>query len=138
MAKNVTQAEALIYTMVTMSAVDSDMSDAELQKIGDVVRSLPAFDDFNADDLTKVARACGEVMSASDGLTQVLDVIADGLPKKLYLTAYALAVEVASADLDVQPEEIRFLQLLRDRLNLKKLDIAAIEFSAKIRFRRTT
>lgn len=136
MAQTVTQQEALIYTMVTMSAVDSDMSDDELRKIGDVVRSLPAFDDFDEELLTKVAQACGDIMGGPDGLNEVLDCIAASLPKKLHHTAYALAVEIASADLDVVPEEIRFLALLRDRLNLKKLDISAIEFSAKVRFRR--
>ena len=35
--------DALIYVMVTMSAVDKLMSDNELRKIGNIVVQLPAF-----------------------------------------------------------------------------------------------
>jgi hypothetical protein len=65
----------------------------------------------------------------------VLDIIATSLPTKFYDTAYALAVEVAAADLHVGQEELRFLQLLRDRLDLDKLAVAAIEHSARVRHR---
>jgi hypothetical protein len=64
----------------------------------------------------------------------VLDVIA-ALPARLHETAYALAVEVAAADLHVEQEELRFLQMLRDRLDLDKLAVAAIESSARARYR---
>ena len=39
--------EALIYVMVVMAAADRDMSDRELKRIGDQVRNLPAFADFD-------------------------------------------------------------------------------------------
>jgi hypothetical protein len=55
------------------------------------------------------------------------------LPEKLYETAYALAVEVAAVDRIVRNEEIRFLELLRDKLRLDKLTIAAIERGARAR-----
>ena len=66
----------------------------------------------------------------------MLDVVADALPQKLHDTAYAMAVEVAATDLSVNQEELRFLQMLRDRLGLDKLTIAAIERSAQARYRR--
>jgi hypothetical protein len=62
-------------------------------------------------------------------------VIANTLVPRLYETAYALAVEVAAADLHVEQEELRFLQLLRDRLDLDKLTVAAIEHGARVRYR---
>ena len=46
-----------------------------------------------------------------------------------------VTVEVAAADLHVEQEELRFLQMLRDRLDLDKLAIAAIERSARVRYR---
>ena len=49
------------------------------------------------------------------------------MPARSYDTAYALAVEVMAVDMAVKPEEIRFLQLLRDRLSLDKLTCAAID-----------
>ena len=56
------------------------------------------------------------------------------LPAKLKETAYALAVEVAASDLAVGREELRFLAILRDALDLDKLVTAAIERSAIARY----
>ena len=53
---------------------------------------------------------------------------------KLRETAYALAVEVAAADLVVGRTELRFLAILRDRLGLDKLVTAALERSAIARY----
>lgn len=135
MTQSVTPQEALIYVMVTISAADASMSDAELLQIGDVVRTLPAFRDFNNDELLLVAQAAGKILGGDEGLSRMLDVVADALPEKLHDTAYAMAVEIAASDLNVRQEELRFLQMLRDRLGLDKLTIAAIERSAQARFR---
>ena len=62
-----------------------------------------------------------------------LSLIREGLPKKLRETAYAVALEVAAADLNVRPEEMRFLEMLRDTLDLDKLTIAAIERGIRAR-----
>jgi tellurite resistance protein len=133
--KAVSQAEALIYAMVTLSAADRSMTDGELMKIGDVVKTLPAFREFDAEKLVKAAEACGALLQKDDGLDRVLSLIAQSLPQRLYETAYALAVEVAAADLHVEQEELRFLQMLRDRLDLDPLVVAAIERSARVRYR---
>jgi len=125
--------EALIYAMVTMSAVDRIISDAELAKIGNIVSQLPVFATFDQEDLIKTAEACGNILSDEDGLDTMLTVIAETLPEKLCETAYALAVEVAAVDRNVRNEEIRFLELLRDKLGLDKLTIAAIERGARAR-----
>ncbi len=126
---------ALIYTMVTISAADSTMTDSELLKIGEIVQTLPVFREFDSENLVTVAEECGLLLEGDDGLDNVLSVIAGSLPEKLYQTAYALAVEVAAADLVVEQEELRFLALLRDRLSLDKLTVAAIELSARVRNR---
>lgn len=125
--------EALIYAMVTMSAVDRIISDNELRKIGSIVSQLPVFATFDLDHLVTTAEACGEIMSEDDGLDRILHSIAHALPKRFYETAYALAVEIAAVDRDVTIEEIRFLELLRDKLRLDKLTIAAIERGARAR-----
>ena len=85
---------ALIYVMVTMSAVDRTMTDAELARIGEIVSNLP---------------------------------------KKLRETAYAVALEVAAADLDVKQEETRFLEMLRDTLELDPLTTTGIERGIRAR-----
>lgn len=133
--KTVSHQEALIYTMVTLSAADRSMTDGELRKIGDIVKTLPIFRDFDHDRLVTVAEACGVLLQEEDGLDTVLKVISTSLPQRLYDTAYALAVEVAAADLHVEQEELRFLQILRDALNLDSLTVAAIERGARARYR---
>ena len=74
---------ALIFAMVTMSAVDRTMTDAELARIGEIVSNLPVFADFDQERLVKTAEACGGVLSEDGGLDRVLMLIKGGLPKKL-------------------------------------------------------
>jgi len=135
-AHNLTVHEALIYTMITMSGVDSDISDTELNRIGTIVKNLPVFEEFDINELTKVASACGTALGEHDGLSQVLTAISVAIPEKLRETTYALAVEVAIIDRIVEREEIRFLLMLRDKLALDKLTVAAIERGARARHRK--
>ncbi|MGN6551546.1 MAG: tellurite resistance TerB family protein [Pararhizobium sp.] len=127
--------DALIYVMVTISAVDTAMNDAELARIGRLTRFLPVFAGFDEEQLIPVSRDCAAILGEEQGLATVLDMVRDAIPQRLHDTAYALAVEVASADMNIQQEEIRFLQMLRDRLNLDKLTCAAIERNVIARFR---
>jgi tellurite resistance protein len=133
MADSLSPQHALIYVMVTMAAVDRAMTDEELKRIGDVVEGLPAFRDFDRDQLIPAAEACGEVLGADDGLTNVLAMVRESLSGRLRETAYALAVDVAAADLDIKREELRLLDMLRDALQLDKLTTAAIERGAQAR-----
>ena len=73
------------------------------------------------------------ISSADGGLEQVLRLVHGGLPKKLRETAYAVALEVAAADREVKPEEIRFLEMLGDALELDQLTLAAIERGIRAR-----
>ena len=125
--------EALIYTMVTMSAVDRTMTDAELARIGEIVSNLPVFAEFDGERLVQASEDCGDILSQANGLQRVLQLIRGALPKKLRETAYAVALEVAAADLDVRPEETRFLEMLGDSLELDKLTTAAIERGIRAR-----
>ncbi len=127
--------EALIYVMVTLSAVDREMTDVELGTIGDMVSGLPVFAGYDPDRLIETARDCGEIVRGENGLSLLLEIVRDALPARLHETAYALAIEVAAVDLDVEQEELRFLELLRDALDLDPLVTAAIERSARVRFR---
>lgn len=133
MSDNVSHHEALIYVMVTMSAVDRKMTDEELARIGEIVSHLPAFADYDTDSLVRAAEACGEILSADGGLDVVLQTVARCVPKKLHETAYALALEVAAADMKVRPEEVRLLELLAENLGLDELATAAIERGVRAR-----
>lgn len=125
--------DALIYAMVTTSAVDRTMTDAEFARIGEIVSNLPIFATYDAEKLVKTSQSCGEILSKDNGLEQVLQLIRSVLPKKLRETAYAVALEVAAADLDVRPEETRFLEMLSDALELDRLTTTAIERGIRAR-----
>jgi hypothetical protein len=62
--------------------------------------------------------------------------VLEAIPPRLHDTAYALAVEVASVDLRLEQEELRFLEMIREGLNLDGLIASAIEASARARLRR--
>lgn len=131
-----TPQEIMIYLMVVVSASDNRMADPELQRIGFVIRALPAFDGFDEEDLIPAAQACQKMLASEGGLDKVLDLARSHLPVKLHETAYALAFEVAAADRYERPEELRVLELLRRRLTVDTPTIAAIERAARIRHRQ--
>ena len=130
--------EALIYLMVITSASDRDMTDVELARIGDVVRSWPVFEDFKHDRLIAIAQDCQKMLHEKDGLEGVLERVAEALPERLHDTAYAAAFEVAAVDLEMRMEELRVLQLIRRQLDLDALTAAAIARGAKARLRTLT
>lgn len=132
--KTINHHQALIYVMMTMIAVDAKIGNAELARIGRLVQTLPAFSGFDPERLTHVAQECGEILQEDTGLQTVLALIKSGLPAVLRETAYALAVEVAIADRNIAREEIRFLAMLRDALDLTKLQTAALEHAAIARY----
>lgn len=125
--------DALIYVMVTTAAVDRTMTDAELARIGEIVSHLPIFARYDDDRLVKASQVCGEMLGQPNGLEHVLLLIRTGLPENLRETAYAVALEVAAADLFVPPEETRFLEMLSDMLELDKLTTTAIERGIRAR-----
>ncbi len=125
--------DALIYTMVLASAADSDMSDSELHRIGEIVRFLPVFRDYDPNKLTRTAAACAELLAGANGLDETLDAIRNALPDKLRETAYALACDVIAADGAAGQEELRLLEMIRHKLQIGRLVAAAVERGARAR-----
>ena len=60
--------DALIFTMVMVSAVDQDMDDEELYAIGNIIKHLPIFNDYDRNRLTETANACALLLEKEDGL----------------------------------------------------------------------
>lgn len=131
-----TPQEALVYLMVIMSASDRDMEDKELARIGAIIRTLPVFDGFPQARTLEVAQQCQELLQKEAGLGGALTLIKSALSDELCETAYALAVDVAAADMSVKEEETRVLDIVRERFAIDPLVVAAIESSAAIRHRR--
>lgn len=128
--------EALIFTMVLVAAADRQMSDSELQAIGDQIDHLPIFHEFDFERLGEISQQCAELMQEEDGLDQAIGMIRGALSGRLRETAYALACEVAAADGAVAPEEIRLLEMLRHGLELDRLIAAGIERGTAARYAR--
>jgi tellurite resistance protein len=135
MAARPTTQEALIYLMVIASASDRDMTDVELARIGEVVRSWPVFEGFDDRRIIAVAQDCQKLLQRPEGLNGVMSIVAEAVPERLGDTAYAAALEVAAVDLELRLEEVRLLQLLRQSLDLDQGTSHSIERAAKARHR---
>lgn len=125
--------KALIYIMVVTAAADREMTDRELKRIGDQVRNLPVFAGFDEGELVASAEECAFRLGQEGGLDGFLDTIVGALPSSLMETGYALACEIAAADLHVPQEEARLLRILRDRLGIDRLVATGIERAVKAR-----
>lgn len=127
--------EALIHVMVIAASADAKVSDRELEIISRLVTRSPVFDTFERTQLGQVAAQAIDLIKDSSNLEKVLGMVLEAIPPRLHDTAYALAVEVASVDLRLEQEELRFLEMIRDGLNLDGLIASAIEASARARLR---
>ncbi len=130
--------EAMIYLMVITSASDREMTDEELARIGLVIRSWPVFLDFDEDRLVAVAKDCQKLLHDGKSLDGILELARKAIPERLHDTAYALAMEVASVDLEMRMEEVRVMQRLRQHLKLDDSTADAIERASKARHRMLT
>ena len=119
--------------MVVVSAADGSMDDEELRAIGDIVRHLPAFADFNEEELPAIGQTCPKLLNDDDGFETVTTLTSENLPPKLRETAYAVACDIAAANLEVDEDEMTILQQIRWRLNIDRLTTAAIERGSRAR-----
>lgn len=126
---------ALLHIMVVTAAADGEMSDRELKAIGDSIRTLPVFADFEIARLPQIANECVDLLEDENGLDAVLGMARAALnPWRLRETAYALACEIAVMDGPLTREEVRLLELIRVELELGRLSAAAIERCVRARF----
>lgn len=127
---------ALISTMVIVSASDGNMTDSEFNTIGEIVKTLPIFAEYNEEHLTGDAQSGMELLKESKELGDMVAKIKAVLPRKLYDTAYAIACDIAACDGQLSQEELRMLEILRHGLDVDRLTAAAIERGAAARFTR--
>ena len=131
---------ALIYIMVMVAAADNSMADSELHTIGDIVKHLPVFAEYDQNRLTQDLKDCATILGRDTGLEEALKSVKSAVPAKLRETAYALTCDVAAAGAvarrELSQETLRLLELLRHRLNVDRLTAAAIERGARVRFTR--
>lgn len=127
--------DALVHIMVVTASSDNGISQHEIDVIGALVGRSPVFEEFDRKRLAEVSNTAVDAVNAK-GLDSVLDEAVAAVPQRLHDTAYALAVEVAVVDVRLPQEELRLLEMLRDRLSTDRLVTAAIEASARARMRK--
>lgn len=127
---------ALIYVMTIAALADGKLKDSELLSISELVKTLPVFHNYNYDKLQRAVGDCSALLDQNDGLDAVLGLIKEALPEKLVETAYAIACDVVAVDGSAAQEELRWLELLRHKLNISRLHAAAIERGSKARYAR--
>lgn len=128
--------DALIYLMVVAASSDSAMSDRELARTAELIAQLPVFEGYDRTRLPQVANECVDLINGAHDIEDVLAMALAAIPKRLQDTAYVLAVEIAAVDLRLEQEELRFLEMIRDHLDLDRLVTAAIEAAARARYRK--
>lgn len=127
---------ALIYVMLMAAAVDRSMSAKEERMIGRIIRVLPVFDGFERDRLMQIAQDCTAVLDQDRGAEAALDLVQDALPGPLRETAYALACDVVAVEGSASQEELRLLEMIRDRLDIDRLAAAGIERGSRARHQK--
>ncbi|MCY1126816.1 tellurite resistance TerB family protein [Frigidibacter sp. RF13] len=125
--------DALVALMVTISVSDETIRTAELVAIERQVNHLPIFADYDMETVRQVAQTVYKLMEDEDGLDTLFAMIRAALPEKLYETAYALACDVAVADVKLGQSELRLLEEVREELDIDRLHAAAIERGARAR-----
>ncbi|MCK5574654.1 MAG: tellurite resistance TerB family protein [Sphingomonadales bacterium] len=127
---------ALVYMMVVVSAADGEMNDRELSRMGQLVQNLPVFKGYNAEKLLEDAETCAQILeNEADGLDTVIGLALEAIPNTHGDTAYAVVCDVAAADGELSQEELRVLEIIRNRFDLERIISASIERSITARYR---
>ena len=125
--------DALVALMITVSASDSTIRTSELLTIQSIVNHLPIFAGFDEDRMEAIAQTVFDLLEEEDGLDAIFGLIRDALPDTHFETAYALACDVAAADGTVFQTELELLREIRYEFEIDPLHAAAIERGARAR-----
>lgn len=128
--------EALVMTMVLVSAADGGMTDREIGIMAGLVQTLPAFYDFTTSELASVTERSANLLHDDDGLAHAGRLMRNALPLKLRETAYALACEVVAGSDGAGNQSLQMLEFVRGELGLDSLVSAAIERGVRARYQR--
>jgi tellurite resistance protein len=128
--------EALVLTMVLVSAADGSMSDREIGIMSALVQTLPAFQDFTREALADVSERAAALLHEDNGLAHAARLMRAALKPKLRETAYALACEVVAGGQGAKRQSLDMLDFVRSELGLDQLVCAAIERGVRARYQR--
>jgi tellurite resistance protein len=128
--------EALVLTMVLVSAADGGITDREIGIMSGLVQTLPAFQDFTSEQLADVTERAAELLNDDDGLAHAARLTRAALSPKLRETAYALACEVVAGGEGSRRQSMDMLDFVRSELGLDQLISTAIERGVRARYQR--
>jgi tellurite resistance protein len=128
--------EALVLTMVLVSAADGGMTDREIGVMAALVQTLPAFQDFTSAELADVSERAAGLLHEDDGLAHAGRLMRAALSSKLRETAYALACEVVAGGDGARRQSLDMLEFVRNELGLDTLISTAIERGVRARYQR--
>jgi tellurite resistance protein len=128
--------EALVLTMVLVSAADGSMTDREIGIMSGLVQTLPAFQNFTSGELSDVSERAASLLHEEDGLAHAGRLVRAALSSKLRETAYALACEVVAGGDGAKRQSLDMLEFVRGELGLDTLISAAIERGVRARYQR--
>lgn len=128
--------EALILTMVLVSAADGGITDREIGIMSGLVQTLPAFQDFTSSALSDATDRAVSLLHDSDGLAHAARLMRAALNTKLRETAYVLACEVVAGGQGARQQSLEMLEFVRGELGLDSLISAAIERGVRARYQR--
>jgi tellurite resistance protein len=128
--------EALVMTMVLVSAADGGMTDREIGIMSGLVQTLPAFQDFTSEELADVTERSAGLLHEDDGLAHAARLLRAALNPKLRETAYALACEVVAGGEGTRRQSLEMLDFVRGELGLDTLISTAIERGVRARYQR--
>jgi len=128
--------EALVLTMVLVSAADGGMTDREIGVMSALVQTLPAFQGFTTSELTGVTERTVGLLHEDDGLAHAGRLMRAALNPKLRETAYFLACEVVAGGDGAQRQSLDMLEFVRAELGLDTLISTAIERGVRARYQR--
>ena len=128
--------EALVLTMVLVSAADGGITDREIGVMAGQVQTLPVFHDFTTAQLADVTDAAVDLLRETNGLSHAAQLIRAALTPALRETAYALACEVVAGERGNKASSLQMLEFVRDELSLDPLVCAAIERGVRARHQR--
>ena len=128
--------EALVLTMVLVSAADGGMTDREIGVMSALVQTLPAFKDFTSAELSDVSERAASLLHEDDGLAHAARLLRAALNTKLRETAYALGCEVVAGGDGAKRQSLDMLEFVRVELGLETLISTAIERGVRARYQR--
>ncbi len=126
---------ALLHLAFITSASDGQISDTEIGMIGRLVGRLPVFDGIDPASVVQIGEESAARLAAAEDLDEAVAEAVDGMPQEMRETALVIAWEVAAADGHVEPEEKRFLEVIREHLALDPLVAGALEYGVTVRRR---